>query len=120
MTRLGRSTRLSSHGKSTGFAIVCDHSSPDRPELATEVPAAILARTLGIHTDAVTNGGYQIYRKINLAMNERGQLHPGDRLPTIDIQHPDGNITAGMQLCREIRFPEQWQYLAAAGAPTMD
>ncbi|GIG52393.1 carbon-nitrogen hydrolase family protein [Dactylosporangium siamense] len=61
-------------------------------------------------------GRYQIYRKINLAMNERGQLTPGDRLPTIDIPHADGNITAGMQLCREIRFPEQWQYLATAGA----
>lgn len=62
------------------------------------------------------NGDHQVYRKINLAMNERGQLRPGDRLPTIDIPHPDGNITAGVQLCREIRFPEQWQYLATAGA----
>ncbi|WP_250006993.1 carbon-nitrogen hydrolase family protein [Actinoplanes sp. M2I2] len=25
-------------------------------------------------------------------------------------------IRAGVQLCREIRFPEQWQYLATAGA----
>jgi predicted amidohydrolase len=62
------------------------------------------------------HGGYQVYRKINLAMNERGLLHPGDHLPTVDIPHPDGNITAGVQLCREIRFPEQWQYLATAGA----
>jgi predicted amidohydrolase len=61
-------------------------------------------------------GGHQVYRKINLAMNERGRLHPGDHLPTIDIPHPDGHITAGVQLCREIRFPEQWQYLASAGA----
>ena len=43
-------------------------------------------------------------------------IAPGDQLPTIDIPHPDGRITAGVQLCREIRFPEQWQYLAAAGA----
>jgi predicted amidohydrolase len=61
-------------------------------------------------------GNHQIYRKINLAMNERGRLHPGNDLPTIDIPHPDGRITAGVQLCREIRFPEQWQYLATAGA----
>ena len=59
---------------------------------------------------------HQVYRKINLAMNERNRLHPGDHLPTIGIPHPDGTATAGMQLCREIRFPEQWQYLAASGA----
>ncbi|MDI6104751.1 carbon-nitrogen hydrolase family protein [Actinoplanes sp. NEAU-A12] len=53
-----------------------------------------------------------IYRKINLAMNERGPLEPGDRLETV----PVGGTTAGVQLCREIRFPEQWQYLATAGA----
>ncbi|XVU22643.1 carbon-nitrogen hydrolase family protein [Actinoplanes sp. CA-054009] len=57
-----------------------------------------------------------VYRKINLAMNERGPLRPGDALPTIEIPHPDGAVTAGVQLCREIRFPEQWQHLAAAGA----
>jgi predicted amidohydrolase len=62
------------------------------------------------------NGDYQVYRKINLAIHERGRLRPGDHLPTIDIQQPDGKVTVGVQLCREIRFPEQWQYLASAGA----
>ena len=61
-------------------------------------------------------GGYQVYRKINLAVNERGRLHPGDRLSAIDIPLTGGSITAGVQLCREIRFPEQWQYLADVGA----
>ncbi|MFF5077259.1 carbon-nitrogen hydrolase family protein [Actinoplanes sp. NPDC000266] len=61
-------------------------------------------------------GGPATYRKINLAMNERGPLTPGDSLPTIEVPHPDGAVTAGVQLCREIRFPEQWQHLAAAGA----
>lgn len=61
-------------------------------------------------------GDYQVYRKINLAMHERGRLRPGDHLPTIDIPQPDGQVTVGVQLCREIRFPEQWQYLASAGA----
>ncbi|MFC4013388.1 carbon-nitrogen hydrolase family protein [Nonomuraea purpurea] len=28
----------------------------------------------------------------------------------------DGPLTVGVQICREIRFPEQWQYLANAGA----
>src|SRR6185436_856524 len=35
---------------------------------------------------------------------------------TIDIPHPEGKVSVGVQLCREIRFPEQWQYLATAGA----
>ncbi|MEV4349665.1 carbon-nitrogen hydrolase family protein [Actinoplanes sp. NPDC049596] len=61
-------------------------------------------------------GETRVYRKINLAMNERGRLRPGDELPTIAIPHPEGALTAGVQLCREIRFPEQWQHLAAAGA----
>ncbi|MCO8269658.1 carbon-nitrogen hydrolase family protein [Actinoplanes sp. TRM 88003] len=59
---------------------------------------------------------HQVYRKINLAMNERDRLHPGHHLPTFDVPNPDGTATAGVQLCREIRFPEQWQHLAASGA----
>lgn len=58
-------------------------------------------------------GAYQEYRKVNLAVHERGRLVAGDRLPTYDVA---GAGTVGMQLCREIRFPEQWQHLAAAGA----
>jgi predicted amidohydrolase len=61
-------------------------------------------------------GTHHVYRKINLAIHERGRLDPGQELPTIDIRHPGGTVAAGVQLCREIRFPEQWQYLAAAGA----
>jgi predicted amidohydrolase len=57
-------------------------------------------------------GGRQIYRKINLAMNERGPLLPGDELPVLDA----GGLAVGVQLCREIRFPEQWQSLAERGA----
>ncbi|WP_430782904.1 carbon-nitrogen hydrolase family protein [Actinoplanes sp. G11-F43] len=51
----------------------------------------------------------EIYRKINLAMNERGRLIPGGSLTVTGTM-------AGIQLCREIRFPEQWQFLASEGA----
>lgn len=57
-----------------------------------------------------------IYRKINLAMHERGRLSAGSELPTVDLELPAGRVTAGVQLCREIRFPEQWHQLARAGA----
>ena len=56
------------------------------------------------------------YRKINLAMNERGCLEAGSELPTLQLHLDGGPVIVGVQLCREIRFPEQWQYLAAAGA----
>ncbi|GAA2689510.1 carbon-nitrogen hydrolase family protein [Actinoplanes palleronii] len=68
--------------------------------------------------------GCQVYRKINLAMNERGRLRPGGLLPTFEVamggEAAEGasgasRFLAGMQLCREIRFPEQWQHLATAG-----
>ena len=37
-------------------------------------------------------------------------------LPTFQIRHEGSSFTAGVQLCREIRFPEQWQHLARSGA----
>ncbi|WP_127506114.1 carbon-nitrogen hydrolase family protein [Actinoplanes solisilvae] len=68
----------------------------------------------GLFFDA--EGGHSAYRKINLAMNERGRLQPGDDLPTVDVSCGGETVTAAIQLCREIRFPEQWQHLAAQGA----
>lgn len=53
-----------------------------------------------------------IYRKINLAMHERRYMSAGSELPTFPMRFQQGQITAGIQLCREIRFPEQWRYLA--------
>lgn len=57
-----------------------------------------------------------VYRKINLAMNERGRLDAGSELPTLQLHLDGGPLTVGVQICREIRFPEQWQHLAGAGA----
>lgn len=56
------------------------------------------------------------YRKINLAMNERGRLDAGSELSTLPIRLASGPVTLGVQICREIRFPEQWQHLADRGA----
>ncbi len=57
-----------------------------------------------------------IYHKVNLATNERGHFQAGSTLPTFTLNFGNLKVTAGMQLCREIRFPEQWQYLARSGA----
>ena len=62
------------------------------------------------------NGDPWIYRKLNLALHERGKLAAGSELPTVAMALPAGQVTAGVQLCREIRFPEQWNCLARQGA----
>ncbi len=61
-------------------------------------------------------GNTFIYKKINLATNERGVFRSGDALPTFQVRIGDSSFTAGIQLCREIRFPEQWQHLSRSGA----
>jgi predicted amidohydrolase len=62
------------------------------------------------------DGSRQIYRKVNLATHERGKLLAGSELPVFRLALGKGELAAGVQLCREISFPEQWRYLAGAGA----
>ncbi|HEU5416772.1 MAG TPA: carbon-nitrogen hydrolase family protein, partial [Streptosporangiaceae bacterium] len=61
-----------------------------------------------------------VYRKVNLAGHERGRLAAGSALPTVVMRLPGGDMRAGLQLCREIRFPEQWAALARPGADVPD
>ena len=60
-----------------------------------------------------------VYRKVNLATHERGRLAAGTGLPTLRMTLPAGAVLAGVQLCREIRFPEQWHCLARQGAQVL-
>jgi omega-amidase len=60
-----------------------------------------------------------VYRKVNLATHERGRLAAGSALPTLRMTLPAGELRAGVQLCREIRFPEQWHCLARQGAEVL-
>ena len=57
-----------------------------------------------------------VYHKVNLATSERGHFTAGSQLPTVDIVLQGRPVKVGIRLCREIRFPEQWRYLARAGA----
>lgn len=57
-----------------------------------------------------------VYRKVNLATHERGYLTAGDELPVMTLEMEGGPLRVGVQLCREIRFPEQWKALAQNGA----
>jgi predicted amidohydrolase len=61
-------------------------------------------------------GNSYIYRKINLATHERGVFTAGADLPVFHLTTSQGVISVGVQLCRELRFPEQWGWLARSGA----
>lgn len=56
------------------------------------------------------------YDKINLAQSERGAFVPGNELPALDIVVGGQPVRLGIQMCREIRYPEQWRVLAERGA----
>jgi predicted amidohydrolase len=57
-----------------------------------------------------------VYHKINLATHERERFSAGATLRTFAIETPDGVVSIGVQICRELRFPEQWGWLARSGA----
>lgn len=55
------------------------------------------------------------YDKINLARSERTDFTPGNSLPIFEVLLEDGPVRLGVQMCREIRYPEQWRWLALQG-----
>ena len=57
-----------------------------------------------------------IYHKINLATHERGIFLAGIDLPVFELDTPTGAVVVGIQMCRELRFPEQWRSLSRRGA----
>ncbi|MER6949097.1 carbon-nitrogen hydrolase family protein [Nonomuraea sp. NPDC000554] len=61
------------------------------------------------------DGTRRAYDKVNLAMNERGVLVAGTALPVYDLKLSAGEVRIGVQICREIRFAEQWHQLARSG-----
>jgi len=62
-----------------------------------------------------------VYRKVNLATHERGRLVAGSVLPLLDLPPRPHSPAAclGVQLCRELKFPEQWHVLARRGAQVL-
>ncbi|MFG2530095.1 carbon-nitrogen hydrolase family protein [Streptomyces sp. NPDC048516] len=100
------------------------HATDCLADLAQQKAIHLFCGTLlfdqGIWSNAAVyfppDGARWIYRKINLAMNERGRLEAGTELSTLSIEMAGGPLALGVQICREIRFPEQWQHLASSGA----
>ena len=65
----------------------------------------------------LADGNRMTYRKVNLAAVERGRFQAGDELPVFVAPASSGGVVQiGVQLCRELRFPEQWRSLAERGA----
>lgn len=61
-------------------------------------------------------GGRQIYRKVNLATGERKKLIAGSQLPVFNLYFDGKPVAVSPQLCRELRFPDQWHVPARQGA----
>lgn len=61
-------------------------------------------------------GHMHTYYKVNLASHERGTFQAGNQLPLFHLQFEDQSVRVGVQICRELRFPEQWGWLARQGA----
>ncbi|MCF6139253.1 carbon-nitrogen hydrolase family protein [Pseudalkalibacillus berkeleyi] len=62
------------------------------------------------------DGNMEVYRKVNLATHERNAFTAGSQLPIFNMETNQGVVRFGIQLCREIRFPEQWKFLSMEGA----
>lgn len=62
------------------------------------------------------DGREERYDKINLAVSERPDFSPGDSLQVFRIMNRGMPLSVGIQMCREIRYPEQWRMLARDGA----
>ena len=61
-------------------------------------------------------GERQVYRKVNLATHERSTLVAGSYLPLFNLQFDGQSVLVSPQLCRELRFPDQWHCPAREGA----
>ncbi|RSL28841.1 carbon-nitrogen hydrolase family protein [Salibacterium salarium] len=77
-----------------------------------------------IEDDDWYNAGFYIspkgvkhtYKKVNLAFHERETFKAGNELSCFYIELDGKQIKCAIQLCREIRFPEQWKFLSLQGS----
>jgi predicted amidohydrolase len=70
-----------------------------------------LWRNRSIYFGAAGERAY--YDKINLAQSERGTFTAAHLLPVFNVRIAGKQMRIAIQMCREIRYPEQWRVLAA-------
>lgn len=56
------------------------------------------------------------YNKVNLATHERGMFAFGSELTTFPLKFKNQKVNVGVQLCRDLKYPEQWRWLAMNNA----
>lgn len=56
------------------------------------------------------------YDKLNLAISERGSFKSGNELKVFPTRIGSQESVIGIQMCREIKYPEQWAGVAQKGA----
>jgi len=60
-------------------------------------------------------GNIYRYNKVNLATHERGVFTIGSALETFPLNINNHMVNIGVQLCRDLKYPEQWRWLAING-----
>src|SRR5260221_5465385 len=63
-------------------------------------------------TIAIVDGRQIVYRKNNLSTLDRNHFTPGDSIKTFQAE----DMTFGIQMCRDLVYPEQWKLLKKKGA----
>ncbi|MFX0039085.1 MAG: carbon-nitrogen hydrolase family protein [Promethearchaeota archaeon] len=59
-----------------------------------------------------SEGKINRYNKVNLATHERGVFTFGSELQTFPLKLNKDFVNVGIQLCRDLKYPEQWRWLA--------
>lgn len=60
-------------------------------------------------------GQVHVYYKVNLASHERGTFSAGSELPIFKLDFNGYEAIVAVQICRELRYPEQWGWLSRQG-----
>ncbi len=102
----------------TGQAIETARALAEKAQAHLVIGACILDGGAWFNASFYMGPNRELFRydKINLAQSERGTFRAGDRLPVFEIVVGDTPLRLGIQMCREIRYPEQWRVLATQGA----
>ncbi|MFW9829481.1 MAG: carbon-nitrogen hydrolase family protein [Candidatus Thorarchaeota archaeon] len=58
------------------------------------------------------DGKVNRYNKVNLAIHERGTFTFGSELNMFPLEFNGQIVNVGVQMCRDLKYPEQWRWLA--------
>jgi predicted amidohydrolase len=102
----------------TARAIEVARGLAEQAQVHLVIGACILEDGAWLNSSFYMGPGREMFRydKVNLAQSERGVFQAGDQLPVHEIVVAGAPVRLGIQMCREVRYPEQWRILAERGA----